>query len=63
MRGDVAEHIRLTTHGGAPQILSSTPAGSLALDLLAHDLAAFHWTTRSGRLDMNSGSTRPRYTK
>jgi hypothetical protein len=62
LRGDVAEHAQLTTHHGAPQILSSTPAGSLALALLARDLAGFNWTSKSSRFDSNSGSTRPRYT-
>jgi hypothetical protein len=62
LRGDVAEYTRLITHHGEPQILSSTPAGSLALALLASDLSALNWTTKSSRLDMNSGSTRPRYT-
>ncbi|MGH9248614.1 MAG: hypothetical protein ACRD0W_03730 [Acidimicrobiales bacterium] len=62
LRGDVAEYTRLTTHGGEPEILSSTPAGSLALALLSSDLFAFRWTTTSGRLDMNASSTRPRYT-
>lgn len=62
LRGEVAEYTTLTTHHGEPQILSSTPAGSLALALLARDLSAFNWTTKSSRLDMNSGSTRPRYT-
>jgi len=61
LRGDVAEHTRLITHHGEPQILSCTPAGSLALALLASDLSAFNWTTKSSRLDMNSAGARPRY--
>ena len=60
LRGDLAERTSLTTHNGEPEILSSTPAGSLALKLLAADLSAFHWA-KSGRFDMNSGSTRPHY--
>jgi len=61
LRGDVAERVRSPIHGGEPQVLSSTPAGSLALALLAGDLYAFNWTRNFSRLDMNSKSTRPLY--
>jgi hypothetical protein len=61
LRGDVAERIRLLTHGGEPHVLSPTPAGSLALALLADDLYAFKWSTGHGRVDANSNSVPPKY--
>jgi hypothetical protein len=57
-RGELAA-FGLTIHHGEPDIYSSTPAGSLALRLLADDLASVKWTTRSGRVDSNAGSARP----
>ena len=63
MRGDLAELIPLTTHFGEPQIYSSTPAGSLALKLLVHDLSAFKWVTGLSELYTNTRSVRPRYAR
>ena len=63
MRGrDLAELIPLTTYYGEPQIYCSTPAGSLALKLLVHDLSAFRWVTGLSSLYENGRSVRPRYT-
>lgn len=58
-RGDLPVLTGLVIHNGEPYVYSSTPAGSLALSLLASDLAQFKWTSHSGRVDSNAGSTRP----
>ena len=58
-RGEVAVVHGLTFHDGMPDIYGSTPAGALALSLLFSDLVAFKWTTRSSRIDSNTGSVRP----
>lgn len=58
-RGELPALRGLIIHNGAPQVYSSTPAGSLALSLFASDLAQFKWTMRSGRVDLNAGSSRP----
>ena len=58
-RGELPVLTGLTIHNGEPDVYSPTPAGSLALSLVASDLATFKWTKRSGRVDSNAGSTRP----
>lgn len=60
-RGEFADHARLTVHHGEPHIYSSTPAGALALSLLASDLKEFCWVSSTRTLDSSTRSVRPRY--
>lgn len=45
LRGDLADRLKLSTHYGESAIISSTPASSLALDLLWGDLSHFKWVS------------------
>lgn len=51
LRGDIAEHVRLTLHGGAAKVYTRTPATALALSLLKDDLKEFHWVSTPRNLD------------
>jgi hypothetical protein len=61
LRGDSAEHIDLLMHYGEPEIYASTPAGSLALKLLADDLAKYKWCGRAHSAGRAEPSVPPRF--
>lgn len=44
LRPETADLIHVVEHHGEPEILSPTPASSLALSLLVEDLRAYRWT-------------------
>ena len=62
LRGDAADRIALYNYFGEPGISSSTPACSLALDLLWSDLSAFQWVSDFPPHHRDAASIRPRYT-
>ena len=61
LRGDLADRLGFITHYGEPAIFSSTPASSLALDLLWSDLSGFKWVSNFSPYYKNAPSVRPRY--
>lgn len=58
LRGDVAECLTPTWHGGMSEIYDLAPAAALSVRLLMADLEKFGWLTRRGPLEF--AAVRPR---